>query len=277
MIYKEIELDIGNKCVGNSSGIIPKLVLYLPDNSPDIDEYRKRKTIIICPGGGYHLTSDREAEPVALKLVGEGYNVFILRYSVAPASFPTALCEVATAVSMIREHYMEWNVDVDKIVVAGFSAGGHLAASLATLWHTEFLEEQTGLRKEQYKPNGVMLGYPAITAGTYAHRGSFENLLQNMDTYKNMVSIEENVTENMPKTFLWHTYDDQLVPVENSLLLVIAMKRYNIPLELHIYPHGIHGLSLADAKSAKKTEEGYINKHCQSWVPLFIRWLDVVL
>lgn len=274
MIYKEIELVISDKCTGSSSGVTPKLTMYLPDNSPEIDEHRKRKTIIICPGGGYAFTSDREAEPIALKLVGEGYNAFVLRYSVAPASFPTALCEVATAVATIREHYKEWNVDVDKIVVAGFSAGGHLAASLATLWHTEFLEEQTGLRKEQYKPNGVMLGYPVITAGVHAHRGSFENLLQNEDTYKHMVSIEENVTEHMPQAFIWHTYDDQGVPVENSLLLATEMKKYNIPLELHIYPHGSHGLSLADARTAKRIDNVYVNPHCQSWVPLFMTWLE---
>lgn len=273
MKYQEINIEISDKCQGKRADKTPKLYAYIPSNSVEIDINRKRKTVLICPGGGYRLVSDREAEPIALKLVGEGFNAFVLRYSVAPASFPTALCEIATAMSMLREHKEEWNIDEDHIIVAGFSAGGHLAGSLATLWHTDFLESQTGLKKEQYKPNGVMLAYPVITAGEYAHKNSFENLLQEDELFEEMVSLENNVTNYMPPTFMWHTYDDAGVPVENSLLFATALNKHKISLELHIYPHGVHGLSLANELTCLDSMDACINKSCQSWMPLFITWL----
>ncbi len=273
MIYQKIDIKISDACQGKRSDITPKLYAYIPSNSEEIEANRKRKTILLCPGGGYEFTSDREAEPVALRLLGEGVNVFVLRYSVAPASFPTALCEVATAIALIRERKDEWNVDENHIIVGGFSAGGHLAGSLATLWHTEFLEQQTQLLKEQYKPNAIMLAYPVVTSGIHAHAGSFEHLLQGEDTYRSMVSIEENVSEHMPPTFIWHTYDDTTVPVENSLLLAMEMKKNHIPLELHIYPKGVHGLALANAETANPSNDACINERCQSWVPLFVEWM----
>lgn len=273
MIYQEIDIKISDACLGKRSDTTPKLYAYIPSNSEEIEANRKRKTVLLCPGGGYEFTSDREAEPVALRLLGEGVNVFVLRYSVAPASFPTALCEVATAIALIRERKDEWNVDENHIIVGGFSAGGHLAGSLATLWHTEFLEQQTQLLKEQYKPNAIMLAYPVVTSGVHAHTGSFKHLLQGEDTYRSMVSLEKNVTEHMPPTFIWHTYDDTTVPVENSLLLAMEMKKNYIPLELHIYPQGVHGLSLANAETAHPSNAACINERCQSWVSLFATWM----
>lgn len=273
MIHQVLDIKISDTCTGKKSTITPKLYAYVPSNSEEMDISKKRKTILICPGGGYEMTSDREAEPIALRLLSEGFNAFVLRYSVAPASFPTALCEVTTAVAMIREHSEEWNVDVDHIIVGGFSAGGHLAGSLGTLWHTEFLQQQTDLSREQYKPNGIMLSYPVITSDKHAHQGSFKNLLQGDDTYAELVSLEKNVTEHMPQTFIWHTYDDAAVPVENSLLLATAMKKYNIPLELHIYPSGVHGLSLANEETAKRENDNLVNHRCQSWIQLFVEWM----
>lgn len=273
MIYKEINIKINHNCLGKTSNVVPKLYVYLPSNSAEIDSSKKRKTILICPGGGYHFTSDREAEPIALKLIAEGYNAFILRYSCAPASFPTALCELATSISLIRENKVEWNIDVNKIIIAGFSAGGHLAGSLATLWHTDFLEEQTGLKKGQYQPNGLMLGYPVVTTNSFSHIDSFRNLLQNSSEFQDYVSLEKNISSNMPSTFIWHTDNDSLVPVENSLLLATELKKHKIPLELHIFPDGVHGLSLATDYIASPTSPELINTRCQVWFDLFLSWL----
>ncbi len=276
MIYKEIDININSNCCGKKTNNTPKLFAYIPSNSLEYDINRKRKSILICPGGGYQFTSDREAEPIALKLIAEGYNAFILRYSCAPASFPTALCEVATSLSLIRKNKIQWNVDEDKIIVAGFSAGGHLAGSLATLWHTEFLEKQTGLNKEQYKPNGLMLGYPVITTCNYGHEDSFKNLLQDNIMFENLVSLEKNVTSYMPNTFIWHTDNDLDVPVENSLIFATELKKHNIPLELHIFPDGIHGLSLATEHIARPLQPESINIRCQIWFDMFILWLNSI-
>ena len=144
-----------------------KLYTYFLDNSREIAPERVRPVIVICPGGGYEWVSEREAEPIALKFVGAGYHAVVLHYSVAPAAhYPTALRQLAWTVAHLREHAAEYHIDPNKVVVAGFSAGGHLAASLGVHWR------ELGLPR----PDGMILGYPVITAGKYAHRGSIQNL-----------------------------------------------------------------------------------------------------
>ena len=146
-----------------------------------------RPVIVICPGGGYEWVSEREAEPIALKFVGAGYHAVVLHYSVAPAAhYPTALRQLAWTVAHLREHAAEYHIDPNKVVVAGFSAGGHLAASYGVFWKKKtFLAEELGVDAEQLRPNGLLLSYPVITSGPKAHRGSFTNLLG--DRYDELV------------------------------------------------------------------------------------------
>lgn len=273
MIYRTMNIDVSGACTGKKSDIQTQLVAYLPSNSEKIEPNKKRKTVLVLPGGGYAFVSPRESEPVALRLMSAGFNAFVLNYSVAPATFPTSICEVATAIALIRENAKEWNVDTDCIVVGGFSAGGHLAGSIGTLWHTDFLEEQTGLKKEQYKPNGLMLAYPVFSS-EHQHVASFENLLggKGVEKYADLVALEKNITKNMPKSFIWHTFDDATVPMENSLVIASAMKKQGVPFELHIFPSGIHGLSLANETTAGKAEEN--KPDVAVWFDMFITWLE---
>jgi len=169
---------------------------YIIDNSPSIDPDRKRPMIVICPGGGYVHTSDREAEPVAIQLLSRGFHASVLRYSVEPAVFPHSLCQLARAIGLIRENAENWNVDPNKIIVMGFSAGGHLAASLGVFWDKEFIKEQLPYSKEQIQPNGLILSYPVISSGPHAHDGSFRALLGNQsedETLRQFVSLEHQV------------------------------------------------------------------------------------
>ena len=166
---------------------IGKLYTYFLDNSQEIDPNRVRPVIVICPGGGYGMVSDREAEPIAMRFLGAGYHAVILRYSVAPAAhYPTALRQLAWTVAYLREHAAEYHIDPNKVVVAGFSAGGHLAASYGVFWKKKtFLAEELGVDAEQLRPNGLLLSYPVITSGPKAHRGSFTKLLG--DRYDELV------------------------------------------------------------------------------------------
>ncbi|MFD1429253.1 alpha/beta hydrolase [Lacticaseibacillus mingshuiensis] len=194
---------------------------YIRDASANIEPNRKRIAVIICPGGAYSFVADREAEPVALALLARGQQAFVLHYSVGPARpFPTALLELAAAVRLVRTRAAEWAIDPDKIIVAGFSAGGHLAASLADFWHTPALVDHV-FSPADVQPNGLMLAYPVITSGPHAHRGSFRNLLGDQPTPDQLeaVSLEKHVSAQNPPTFLWSTFADDAVPVENSLLL----------------------------------------------------------
>ena len=166
---------------------IGKLYTYFLDNSQEIDPNRVRPVIVICPGGGYGMVSDREAEPIAMRFLGAGYHAVILRYSVAPAAhYPTALRQLAWTVAYLREHAAEYHIDPNKVVVAGFSAGGHLAASYGVFWKKKtFLAEELEVDAKQLRPNGLLLSYPVITSGPKAHRDSFKNLLG--DQYDNLV------------------------------------------------------------------------------------------
>lgn len=270
MMFETINIKINDTCVGAKSGVEPKMIAYLPSNSDRIDINLKRKTVLLLPGGGYRTHSERETEPVALRLMAKGFNVFVLYYSVEPATFPTSLCEVATAIALIRENYQKWNVDVNGIVVGGFSAGGHLTGSIGTLWHTDFLEKQTGLKKEQYRPNGLMLGYSVVTT-SFTHMKSINRLVGGIDEFKNLVSNENNVTIYTPKSFIWHTYTDEMVPMESSLMMANALKKCDIPFELHIFPNGPHGLSLCDESTASKPDQ--INPQASVWFDMFVTWL----
>lgn len=269
MTIKMIDINIPEASKSKNSDYQPSMTIYLPTTSELISNITKRKTLIICPGGAYTRRAARESEPVVLKFMSEGFNVIILNYSVSPATFPTALCELATAVSIVRENAQEWNVDEEQIIVGGFSAGGHLAGSLGVYWHSDFLAEKTGLKNEQCKPNALMLGYPVTSLNT-PYRKTFDNLLGGSDEFLSMVSLDEHVTKHMPKTFMWHTDDDGSVPVENSLLLALAMKKHKIPLELHIFKKGVHGLSLASELSA--IDDSQIEPNCQIWTDLFVKW-----
>lgn len=272
MIYEKIKLkDISSK-LKESNAVIS---IYIPENSEEININKKRETIIMCPGGGYVMTSDREAEPVALKFVAEGFNLVVLRYSVAPNKFPKALIELAATVDYVRSKSKEWNVDKDKIIVCGFSAGGHLAGSLCVLWDNKILEEALEINKDNIKPNAMILCYPVITSGEFAHKGSFDNLLgENVsEVEREKLSLEKLVSKNTPTTFLWHTFDDGAVPVQNSLFFANSLASNNVPFELHIYPNGVHGLSLCEELTAMNGQSEHINQHAGTWFKLAVEWI----
>jgi acetyl esterase/lipase len=250
-----------------------KLYTYFLDNSEEINPVRIRPVIVICPGGGYTMTSDREAEALAVKFLAMGYHSVVLRYSCAPAVYPTALMELARTVLLLRENAQKWNINSNKIIIQGSSAGGHLAASFGVFWHEKFLADAFRVKSEQLKPNGLILSYPVITSGEYAHRDSFVSLLgDRYDELVDKMSLENQVTEDTPETFIWHTLTDGCVPVENSLLFLHALKNNKIPVEFHMYPTGGHGLGLADEETACPNGYG-VQEECQSWITLVQNWL----
>lgn len=249
------------------------LCTYIQDKGKNMMMDR-RPLILMCPGGGYNSTTDREAEPIAVRFLAQGFHVAILRYSCKPAVFPTALLELAKSMELIHQYAEEWRVEEDKIFLFGGSAGGHLAACLGCFWHTDWLSEKSGVKNELLKPAGMLLAYPVISSGLNAHQGSFINLMagQESDELRNLLSLDQQVTEHTPEAFIWATAEDASVPVENSFLFAMALHKQNIPVEMHIYPHGIHGLATADKFSQFADGRG-IQDECTSWIPLAARWL----
>lgn len=245
------------------------LTTYIIDNTIEPDKLRP--LVLICPGGGYSWVSPKEGEPIALQMNSFGFHTCVLSYSVAPAVFPTALKQLAKSIKLIRESADKWYVNPEKIIVLGFSAGGHLVASLGTFWDKEFLLRDLKVEKEEIKPNALILSYPVISSGEFAHKDSFIKLLgdkANDLNWRELVSLEKQVDESMPKSFIWHTFEDQSVPVENSLLLATAMRKAKVPFALHLFEKGGHGLALGTQESGEVVEE------VQPWVKMAGEWIS---
>lgn len=219
-----------------------ELTVYLHDGEWR-NEPKTRDFMLVLPGGGYGGVEYREGEPIALEFMTRSYNAAVLRYSVTPNPFPTALLQVAATVAYLKDHKEEFKID--RIFVVGFSAGGHLCASLGTLWNKPFVSEALKRPNEDFRVDGIVLSYPVISSGEYSHEESMRNLLCDnfgKEEYMELVSLEKQVSKDTPPAFIWTTVTDQLVPSENSLLFAAALKKNNIPFALHMFPFGEHGL-----------------------------------
>ncbi len=232
----------------------------------------KRPAMIICPGGGYNMTSEREAEPVAKCYFAAGYNTFILRYAVGEmAKDFRPLCQLASAIAEVRKRAEEWYIAKDKVAVIGFSAGGHLAGSLGTLFNEDRFLKIFG-REDDIRPNAMILAYPVITADEYAHTGSICNVSGaeiGSDDYR-WFGLDRHVDAQTPPTFLWHTAEDTCVPVENSLKMAAALSAAKVPFEMHIFPEGNHGLSVCNIE----VNSQYI--YNARWMEWSIKWLNTL-
>lgn len=232
----------------------------------------ERPSIVICPGGGYEHLSEREAEPVAMAFAAMGFNAFVVRYRIAPNRHPAPVHDVASAVAWVRAHARAHQGNPNAIAVAGFSAGGHAAGSLGVMWHDETLMAQAGLTPEAVRPNALVLCYPVVTGGMHAHRGSFVQLTGSQDeSVHACYSLDALVTPDTPPTFLWHTWEDGAVPVENTLLMAAALRRSGVLTEVHIFPHGSHGLALANPLTSTCTEQNI--PECAAWPEMAARFL----
>ena len=249
----------------------PTLEIYLPHNYESRQE-QKRPAILLCPGGGYRIVSPREAEPIALHLFPEGFNVFILTYSTQPHCFPTQIREAAAAMEVIHANADAWNTDKERIGIMGFSAGAHLSAHYSNRYDCPEVREKF---PESKPVKASILCYPVISGknGT-RHAGSFNKLSGHETATKEDLkaySCEKMVTKKTPPAFLWHTAADPVVPVNNSLLYAQALAAKGIPFELHVYPQGKHGLSTADLWT--NTEIPPEVAPAAEWLPNLKRWL----
>ena len=260
-----------------ADGCNARLDTYLPDPITEMEGWadKKRPCIVICPGGGYHFVSQREAEPIALKFLETGYNVFVITYSVAPHRFPQQLLEVAAAMELIYQNAEEWHCDVTKVAIVGFSAGGHLAAHYSNAYDCP---EVRRVFADSKPVQASILSYPVITSDrAYAHQGSFSNLVGEYPAEDDTrFSCNKLVSSKTPPAFLWHTSEDASVPVENSLLYAAALSRQKIPFELHIYPYGWHGLSTADGMTNEEASLNMRVGRANEWLDAAKRWLRTI-
>lgn len=234
----------------------------------------KRDALLVIAGGGYsNVALDHEGYPVAQAFMKYGFNCFVLNYSVGEkAKGHRPLVEASLAMQYIRENAELYNIDPERVFCVGFSAGGHLAASLATMWHT-VKEVPEGINK----PTGAILCYPVITGKRgHSHKGSFENLLgvkDPTDEQLEIYSLENRVDSRTCPIFLMHSFDDNVVPVEGSFYFAEALREHNIPLQMHIYPHAPHGASLGTEVTARWYDHTRWNYRLLSgWVQEAVEW-----
>ena len=258
------------------NGCDPTLTAYLPSPITEMrDMDWTRKCILICPGGGYGFVSQREGEPIALKFAAQGYNAFVLNYSVAPHKFPTALREAAAAMELIYANAAQWKCDTQKIAIIGFSAGGHLAGHYTNCFDCPEVRE---VFPESKPVNASILSYAVITSDPkHSHKGSFQNLSGHKELTAQdheMFSLERKVTVKTPPTFLWHTAPDDCVPVMNSLLYAQALAVNKVPFAVHIYPEGWHGLATVDNTTNHPLQSNVA--HAADWMEAVHKWLKIV-
>lgn len=277
MLHETIEVKLPYAELGiEKSGAPATITTYIKERYPNDQDAFLRPLIIICPGGGYHHHSPREGEAIAIKMLDMGYNALILRYSLMPNAYPCQAYELAYAVKYARDHADEWDVNPEKIIVAGFSAGAHVAATVGTMWNKPIFDkllEKLEETHENIKPDGMLMGYPVITSDKFAHRASFERLLQ--DKYDELieeVSLENQVDSDTPPVFMWHTFSDNSVPLENSLIFANALRKNNIKFEYHVFPNGEHGLGFGTKETSTKNG-GHMDPQVGAWTNLFGEWM----
>ena len=233
---------------------------YVLNSGLKLGQEMARPAVVICPGGGYVYLSPREAEPVALAYVAKGIHAFVLNYSVGwEAAGFQPLKEMDWAIGLIRERAAEWNVDVNKVLTCGFSAGGHLALA-------------SGLLGEE-KPNGVILGYPAtdISGGG--------DLMTMLLVGKNAISEEvpkwlnlnKQVTKEAPPLFMFTTGEDVMTR-KMTLDLAMNYEERGLLYEYHVFQKGPHGYSLANAACADGSSQ-VMNPHVEKWFELSVEWI----
>ncbi len=247
-----------------------RLDVYLAESSAP------KKALLVLPGGAYSGLSDiREGSCIAEAFLPYGFQVFVLHYSVGrKRPFPAQLIEATKAIVHIKDHATQYGIDPEQLFVVGFSAGGHLAACCGTLWKHPAMAKELNIPYGYNKPRGMMLIYPVIRG----HIPSLCNLLCKDDPTEEelrSVQLDTHVDEDTVPAFLMHTFNDPLVPVEDTLSMALAMRKAKRPCEVHIYPNGPHGVALANEKTANGNPY-MIDEAIAKWVEHAVHWAENV-
>jgi acetyl esterase/lipase len=249
---------------------VPTLTIWLPNA-----DKATGAAVVVCPGGGYGMLAvDHEGKQVAEWLNGIGVAAFVLKYRLGPRyHHPAMLQDAGRAIRTVRARASEWGLDSHRIAILGFSAGGHLASTAGTHFDAGKPDAEDPIERVSSRPDYMILVYPVISlVSSFSHRGSLRNLLgenPSQELIENL-SNERQVTKDTPPTFLAHTNADAGVPAENSLLFVLALRKAKVPVELHLFERGPHGLGLGGgtAKFRIPAEPSF-----QAWPQLCATWL----
>jgi acetyl esterase/lipase len=235
--------------LGDTPADVPRVSVYQP-RDPD------GSSIIVCPGGAYQMLAPHEAEPIARWLNALGITAILLTYRLAPRyRHPTPLMDVSRAIRTARTNSDKWKIDPHRVGVLGFSAGGHLSATVSTTFDSDERNARDPIDQITARPDVSVLLYPVITLdGVSAHVGSRRALLGEKPSREmlNQLSCDKQVSPHTPPAFLFHTVADAGVPVENSMLYAMALRKAGVPFEMHLFEPGKHGVGLASGDPVLK-------------------------
>ena len=231
--------------LGTRTNDIPTLTPYLPDATNATGA-----AMVICPGGGYVGLAAHEGNDYALWLNQHGVTCFVLKYRLGSHGYhyPVEFEDGTRAIRLVRAHAADYQIDPNRIGIMGSSAGGHLSSMVLTHFDSGDTNAPDPVERQSSRPDLGILCYPVITMGEFTHRGSRNSLLgtNQSPAMVKYLSSELQVTTNTPSCFIWQTFEDRTVPVENSLIFAEALRRNHVPFDLHIYQKGAHGLGLGD-------------------------------
>lgn len=248
---------------GSKSEDISTLTVFRPEKPGG-------SAVVICPGGGYGMLADHEGSGYAKYLVRHGITAFVLQYRLATHGYrhPAMMLDGQRAVRLVRSRAQEFGIDPHKIGIMGSSAGGHLASTVVTHFDAGDSKSEDPIERESCRPDFGILCYAVISFGVHTHGGSKANLLgpnPTEDLVRNL-SNELQVTEKTPPCFIWHTVEDEAVPVENAQLFAAALEAKRVPYELHLYQRGGHGMGLRGDPEGPESA-------LHPWAGEMVRWL----
>jgi acetyl esterase/lipase len=250
--------------LGEAPKDIPTLTPYLPEKPG-----AARAAIVVCPGGGYGMLADHEGSHYAKFFNEQGIAAFVLKYRLGSSGYrhPVMLNDAARAMRLVRSRAEGWKIDPNKVAIIGSSAGGHLASTILTHFDSAKPDAADPVDRLSSRPDLGILCYAVITMGEFTHKGSKKNLLGDnpSDELVKLLSSELQVKANTPPCFIWHTWEDKVVPIENSMQFASALQEKKIPFDLHIYQKGSHGIGLG----AKQNQPE--NRH--PWSRDLVFWL----
>lgn len=233
--------------LGTEAKDIPTLTVYLPE-----EDKATGAAVVICPGGGYGMLANHEGEHYARFLNEQGVAGFVLKYRLGSAGYrhPIMLQDAARAIRTVRTRAAEWKVTPNRIAIMGSSAGGHLASTMLTHFDAGRPDSDDPIERASSRPDAGILCYAVISMGQFTHQGSKHNLLGDAPSEELVrnLSNELQVTKDTPPCFIWHTWEDKAVPIENSLQFAAALQKAGVPFDLHIYEKGNHGIGLGSGQ-----------------------------
>ncbi|ETY73305.1 alpha/beta hydrolase [Lactiplantibacillus fabifermentans] len=252
-----------------------KVTAYWLDQISDFETPVDYPVMIICPGGGFTYHSGREEAPIAMRFLAEGMHTVVLNYQLETATeqvYPWALQQVAQTIAWVTGQATAHHVDPDRILLAGFSAGGHVVATFNGVATNPVLKAQYQLDRYTGHHAATVLGYPVIDLEAGFPTTAAER--EKITTDSQLWAAQKLVTEATKPTFIWQTVTDELVPPFNSMMYVKALAEQQVATEYHLFGGGIHGLALANHVTEKPNKPKYLDDQAANWVPLAIRWLQ---